>query len=325
MKNHTIRLNRLTAAILLSGILLAGTAGDALAQNRAALLTEVSGSVEVTRASGGGAVAASWGMQLFEGDRVTTGTDGSAAVLYADNRIASVGTNGALTVSASGGQSGASRSVSSDRIADVSDLTLHRAGEGEIAALGGLRAGARREAIVAMAPRHANVLAERPEFHWEVSSDFEEFRISVRDATGEIWAADGVSSGVAYPAGAPALEPGRQYYWQVTGIRMLDEVDSGLSPFVVLDEAERRAISESVAEIHSVLAENADENSRDFLLGSLYSREGLLGEAVDAFSRIAERHPDSPLAHEILGKLYFDMGLKDQSIESLTKALASSR
>lgn len=294
------------------------------AQTRAALLTEVAGTVEITRSSGGGAVAASWGMQLYDGDRLSTGTNGSATVLYSDNRIESLASSGSLTISAGGGQSGTSRAVSSDRIADVSDLTLHRAGEGEIAALGGLRAGAKQAAVVAITPRNSKVLDGRPQFRWFAQEEFEEYRVSVRDASGEIWSADGATSGLEYPDDAPALEPGGQYYWTVTGMTMLDEVDSELAPFDVLDDAERGAVQEGVAEIASVLEETGNESSRDYLLGALYAREGLLGDAVEAFSRIAERHPDATLAHEILGKLYFDMGLKDQSIISLTKALASS-
>ena len=159
---------------------------------------------------------------------------------------------------------------------------------------------------------------------WTPPTEFEEYRLSVRDDSGEIWSMEGARPGATYPADAPALEPGRQYFWQVTGIAMLDEVDSELAPFELIGASEREAVQEDVSEITSVLTGDGDANSRDYLLGALYAREELLGNAVEAFSRIAERHPDATLAHEILGKLYLRMGLKDQSIMSLTKALASS-
>lgn len=311
---------RLAAAALFSLLVLLPE--TAQAQDRAALLTEVSGAVSVTRASGGAAVDASWGMQLFQGDVVRTGADGVAALLFTDNNLVNLGANTSMTVSTSSGQG---RSVPSSRLADVSDLTMHRAGQGEIAALGGLRSGSREATIVPVTPRNSRVLESHPVLAWYATADFDEFEVRLLDGSGEVWSTTVTESQVTYPDDAPALEPGKEYVWQVTGIAMLDEIGSEMAPFAVVDDATRTTVREEADGIRTMFTDDSDASSRDYLLGALYAREGLINEAIQAFSRIAERHPDSPIAHEILGKLYYDMGMKDEAIQALHNALESDR
>ncbi len=297
----------------------------ASARQSAALVTDISGDVRVARASGGASQAATWGMQLNVGDRVTSASGARASLLYsATNSIVTVASGATHEVGSAADGAGASRPAGAPRIAAVSELTLARAGAGEVSALGGLRAGEREQAIVNLTPRQTRIRQGRPTFAWMASEEFEGYRVRLYDAAGrEVWTGAATGSERVYPDDAPALVAGSQYVWNVEGETMLDAVSSQLTPFEVLSDEEETIVAEGLGGISDAMAGAADETTRDYLLGAFYVDHGLLFDAVDAFSRIARRHPDAALVHEILGNLYYDLGLKDEAVAALKRALAA--
>lgn len=316
-----------TRLFLVFTVLLIAFSVDTKAQ-QAALVTDVSGPVQVTRAAGGAAQAASWGMQLNVGDRVVTGAGARASLLYsANNNLVSLGANANLTVAAAApAGASASRTVGAPRIAAVSDLTLARAGEGEISALGGLRAGERDQLIVNLTPRQTQIRQGRPSFAWMASAEFEEYRVRLFDASGrEVWAGTTTATELAYPESAPALAAGAQYLWKVEGEEMLDVVSSQMTPFDVLTDDEQAAVTAGLEAIGEALSGEADDTTRDYVMGAFFADNGLKFDAVAVFSRIAARHPDAALVHEILGNLYYDLGLKDEAVAALKRALAARK
>lgn len=311
--------------VLFLAVVALATAAGVQARQQAALLTDVAGPVQVTRAAGGAPQAATWGMQLNVGDRVVTGQGARASLLYsATNSLVAVGANATHDVSA-GAASGAtaSRPVGAGRIAAVSDLTLARAGEGEVSALGGLRAGESRKSIQTLTPRQTRIAAGRPTFAWMSADEFEEFRVRLYDAAGkEVWSGTTAAGKLVYPETAPALAAGTRYLWKVEGEEMLDVVTSEMASFDVLDadsQVEVDAGLQGIAE--SFAGSSTDDASRDYVLGAFYADHGMLADAVVAFSRIAHRYPEAALVHEILGKLYYDLGLKDEAVGALQRAL----
>ena len=207
-------------------------------------------------------------------------------------------------------------------LADVSDLTLHRTGAGEIAALGGLRSGGDQEAIDPLSPRHTRVRADRPVFSWNADGEFDLFTVTVLSDDGTVWSGTTTGTEMAYPEDAPVLEPGVTYYWRVEGEALLDTTRSGLVAFEVVAPDEVARLNEAEADLMGRMEEG---DARDFLLGSFYAKQGLHAEAITVFERLAERQPDAPLALEILGKLYYETGRKDLAVKSLQKALDVSR
>ena len=312
-----------TCRFLVLTVLLFGFSVETKAQ-QVALVTDVSGPVQVTRATGGAAQAATWGMQLNVGDRVATGAGARTSLLYsANNSLVSLAANANLTIAA-GAPAGASasRTVGAPRIAAVSDLTLHRAGEGEVAALGGLRAVEAPRSITTLTPRQTRILQGAPSFAWMSAAEFESYTVRVFDANGrEVWSGATNGSRLEYPANAPKLAAGTRYLWKVEGEDLLETVASELTPFDVLGEDDQRVASEGLASIKASFESDADATSRDYVLGAFYADLGLYSDAVASFSRIAQRHPDAALVHEILGKLYYDLGLKDEAILALQRAL----
>jgi Tetratricopeptide repeat len=298
--------------------LLAATATVSQAQEQMAIITEIDGEVSISRASGGSAVTARWGIQLFAGDVVQTGSGAKASILFSNSNLLAMGANSQMEIS---GAQTSSRNVDPTLLADVSELTLHRSGEGELAALGGLRSGASRDEIRPLSPRNTLARATRPEFSWSTSAVFDSYTVSVLGDDGVLWSGPTASTSLIYPENAPTLSPGNTYWWRVEGEDMLDVTSSDLSTFSVLSEAQLEAVVEAETQIDALFADGENRASHDFLLGSFYAKEGLAGNALAAFERIAETHPESTLLYQILGKLYSETGQKDRSIAALQRAI----
>ncbi|NNE68862.1 MAG: hypothetical protein HKN29_00710 [Rhodothermales bacterium] len=301
--------------------LLFAIALPAAAQNHRALITDVSGTVTIARSNGTQANA-SWGMQLFDGDQVVTGADSKAALLYSDGSLVSLAANDRADV---GESSSSAPTVDPTMLADVSDLTLQRTGVGELAALGGLRAGASAAVIDLTSPRQTRIRDGVPTFTWSAEAGFELFTVTVLSDAGEIWSGSTEANLLAYPSNAPTLEPGVTYFWRVEGEEMLDVTRSELVQFEVMAADDVESLKNAESSIREALSSPDSETSRDFLLGSLYARHGMNAEALDVFSRIAEGQGESAMLLEILGKLYYETGRKDLAVESLQRALELSR
>ncbi len=90
-----------------------------------ALVTDIKGTVEVSRTGETTFRAADWGSQLFEGDRVRTGPDSETSLLFASGNIVSLDGGSTMTISAATTSapslSGPVREARGDLLAAVSD------------------------------------------------------------------------------------------------------------------------------------------------------------------------------------------------------------
>ena len=290
------------------------------AQSHRALITELAGAVTIQRANGSNA-AATWGIQLFDGDVLTTGANSKAALLYSNGSLLSVAANSETRVEGND----ASPAVDPTLLADVSDLTLQRTGVGELAALGGLRAGPGESAIDLQYPRQTRVMSPTPTFEWATETAFEIYTVTVLSDDGQVWSGTTEESQITYPTTAPALQPGVTYYWRVEGEEMLDVTRSELVQFEVVAPEEIEVITKAEAGIRAAFSDESAAASRDFLLGSFYAKQGLNAEALAVFTAIAQVQGDSAMLHEILGRLYYETGRKDLAVQSLKKALELSK
>lgn len=323
-----IRKPNYLAAVLVSILAVAtATSGFAQSSERVALITDLSGTVEVASRSAAFAKA-SWGTPLYEGDQVKTLADAEASILFSNGNLITLGQNASMTIGAAAGASGDAgrvRDVSGEYLADASDLTLYRAGRGEIGALGGLRTAGSADRIELRTPRNTRVKAARPELVWMATGDFDYFTVKVLSEEGALWSVETESTSATYPDDAPALLPGKKYYWQVVGEVMLNTVSSPLVSFEVLSHDERVEVERHEAAIKETFADEPGSANHLYVLGTYYANQDLLGNAIAAFAAIAERHPDAAPAFEILGKLYYEVDLKDEAIAALQKAVELER
>jgi len=289
-----------------------------------ALITEIKGSVSVARANASEFKAVTWGTQLFEGDRVKTGSTASASILFSNNNLLTLGANSSMTISGGSTPSSASpmREVDSDLLASASDLTLHRAGEGEIAALGGLRSSASGSPLEPVSPRNTRIVSTAPVFVWESDGGYDSYRVKVLSDAGLVWSGETDGLSLAYPEDAPALAAGKDYYWQVEGEDLIDSDKSAMVSFKILSAESQAVVVAGENQIRELFREEPESTNYFYVLGSFYTKHGMLESAVKTFSEIALRYPDAPLPNEILGRLYSDMGLTGSAVAALQRAIS---
>lgn len=308
------RLRQLASFLLLASVVL-----PVAAQNRLAIITELSGTVELARSGSNNFGAAEWGSPLFEGDRVRTASGSQAVLMFSNNNLMTVSAGNTYIV---GQQAGGGRAVSSAVMSSDTDLTLNRAGQGEIEVLGGLRANGDRQAVALLQPIKTRVLASGPVFSWSTLDDFEVYRISVRAASGEIWSAETTETEIAWPADGPVLTPGETYFWKVEAEAILDVVESELASFRVMDSDTEASLRAGLSELESLSDTDREGASYQFLLGNLYARHGAYAQAIDAFEAIAAAHPNAANVHNVLASLYAETGNAAKAIQARERAQA---
>ncbi|MCI0589664.1 MAG: hypothetical protein L0323_22845 [Planctomycetes bacterium] len=161
-----------------------------------------------------------------------------------------------------------------------------------LAPLPAVRAGA--PSLVYPAGR---ILETRPTFRWTAGAGEAEREIVLRAAGGAVvHRLRAPASPLEYPADAPALEPGGQYSWSLSGA---DE-----RAFAVETGEERGAFESAVAIIRS----QAPAAIRDLLIAHLALRRGLLGEAEKAALDYGEAAPAEPVGRETLALVLRRLG-----------------
>lgn len=318
--------------LLVTLLCVAGAMNPAMAQEppHLALITDLNGAVVVTRAANGVEQQAVWGTQLFQGDRVETREAAAVSVLFSNNNLITLGANSSVTISAGPGQAPPAaestpvKTVGPGLLADVSDLTLRREG-GNLAALGGLRAGDDAAQIDLLAPRNTVVKTRQPTFVWHADSDVDRAVVKVFDENGLVWSKEATEGRLDYPADVAPLKAGTAYFWQVETEDLLDTVTSPSVSFRVLTEEALQDVTAQEAAIRRMFEDDLNSSNYHYVLGAYYAKHGLLDAAIDAFSQIVVQHPDAALPQQILGKLYQDVGLKDQAIAALQRSIELSQ
>ena len=311
------------AVVLL--ILTAAFTTPSAAQNEyLALVTEVNGKIEVASSGRSEFKPAVWGMQLFAGDRVRT-TDGSeVSILFANNNLVTLGPNSAMTISDGPGaaRTKSVKSIEDDLYGTLADLRMKDDGEGRGRAIAGLRAGAGTALLQPLTPRKTKLNTTRPSFAWTAREEFDGYHVKLYDADGLVWSKYTEANRLNYPGDEAALAFGSSYFWQVEGETLLGMETSDKVGFSVLSEEAIVEVASQETTFKNLL--NADDRSTSYALalGVYYIREGLLDAAIESFSQIAERHPDAVLPREILGRLYSEIGLEEQSVAEFNHALS---
>lgn len=290
---------------------------------RVALVTDLEGSVLLATSGTSSFGPTTWGVQLFEGDQIKTLDDSNASILFSNGNLLTLGPNSSMTISSgpSTAEAGPVRTFQGEYVADASDMTLHRAGAGEIGALGGLRSGGNSGGIDPLSPRNTKIRSGRPIFSWHAGADFEIYTVKVLTESGTVWSTETTETHVAYPEDAAALAPATKYFWKVEGEEMLDVVTSPVVEFEVLTTEAASKIEAGETDIRTTFGDETKTSSYHFVLGSFYAKQGLLSDAIESFVAIASEHPDAARPQEILGQLYYEVGLKDDAIGALQRAI----
>jgi hypothetical protein len=293
----------------------------------AALVTDLTGTVLVRKVGRTDFARAVWGMQLYRGDQIRTQEHSQVSLLLMNRNLIVLESGSTLTIQGNSTLESTKgvKALSSDLAVNLSGLTLHESRTGDAAALSGLRSGAAAPEILPCSPRSPKLRSSRPAFVWESKQKYDSYKIAVLTDSGAYWTRKSSASRLDYPPDAPALKDGSTYFWHVEGEGLFEQIKSPTVRFTVLSSQEIKSIQDQEQRIRQTIGSEADNSSLHFLLGAHYDQAGLWEEAVSQFEIIAAKNVDAPLPHEILGRLYEKLDMKDQAITELQKAVQLSQ
>jgi len=294
-----------------------------------ALVTDIQGNVQVKSPDQTGMRKCMWGTQLHNGDNIQTQTDGRVSLLFSNGNLISLGPSSAMTISsgpASSGNGGESiGNIDTELAADLSTIIVQRDEEGGFDALAGLRSGEAGSEIVLLGPGNTAVADTRPAFQWTSKKTFESYTVTLFSSEGPVWSKETEKTALEYPEQEESLVCGQSYFWMVEGEDLLDNVPSRRAGFTILSKKQTDEVDQYKAKIGEMFGNETDVTSYHTIVGAYYEKAGLLRDAIIEFKAIAKLNPESPLPHEILGRLYKRIGRKDQAIAELQKALKLSK
>ena len=102
---------------------------------------------------------------------------------------------------------------------------------------------------------------------------------------------------------------------------MIDSFRSSNQKFTIFSQDKILELESMEEQIKDFFRDDLSSSSFHSVLGAFYAKKGMLEEAIKEFEIVKEANPESSLPHEILGKLYSDVGKKDLAIMELQRAL----
>ena len=161
---------------------------------------------------------------------------------------------------------------------------------------GGTRGAARP---VALAPRLGKLFGTRPTFHWSFDGAAQNFIFSVLDdQQNEVLRQDVQGLAFTYPESAPALQPGKTYFWTIEPATAALTEPSAPSGFVVLDAQQRADVEKSLKTAAGSGYESALARARAF------TQHRLWYDAVGAYTELIRDHPGRAELYEERGAIF---------------------
>ena len=289
-----------------------------------AVVTELSGEVTISK-SDSKKIKAEWGTQLFEGDKIKTAKEARVSLLFSNGNMINLGANSNIEISnkdkAKEQAGSSSKKVESAMMANFSALTLKRDNKKEVGVLAGLRAVNTNLPVELISPCNTLIKIVKPAFSWQTEKSMDEFYVKLYNSKGLVWSRKVSNNELEYPENEEPLTSGESYFWHVEGEVMLESYKSLNQEFSVLSTDEMNNVGVQEESIKELFTSEQGSSSYYSVLGAYYMNSGLLGDAIENFTIVSEMNPEAALPHEILGKLYSDVGKKDMAISELQKAL----
>jgi hypothetical protein len=152
---------------------------------------------------------------------------------------------------------------------------------------------------VALAPRLGRLYGIRPVFHWTFPGAAQSFVfVLLDDQQSEVLRQDVQGSSFAYPEKAPALQPGRTYFWTVEPATATLAEASAPAGFVVVSPEQRQEIEKSLN------ATAGDSYQTALARARSYTQHRLWYDAVAEYDLLIRNHPDRAELYEERGTIY---------------------
>lgn len=169
-------------------------------------------------------------------------------------------------------------------------------------------------------PRMTYLLDDRPTFRWNEVKGATRYIVRLLGSGGLEWQTEVSSTEVVYPDEAPSLDWGVKYLVTVeadNGSSSLQD-GGGILGFELLDEYDIQDVQAEAARIAGL--GDLTEEQQAFALAQLYSREGLMANAISTLEALVKEGSQTALVYRMLGDLYTEVGLNLLAEENYEKA-----
>ncbi len=262
-----------------------------------AILTDVSGSVQLLRGGKGKPIAAKNGTQLQAGDVVRV-AKGNATVYYVSRAPQALKTSQQVRVAAANAPAqkpSVWRNVYAGIASGFNSRPQHTPGT------------IRNVTIRRMWPINSAILQNRPTFVWSKAPNLatNPAVFTLCDAEENIiWQTTTAASSVTYPNDAPTLQPGQKYFWNV---ELIDEnVASKLVfkwwPYFEVAPTEKADAASSEMDALRNGLRRATDGQRRFALAAALNQRGFYAEAIAQLApeMILDKNVSENQSYEVL-------------------------
>jgi hypothetical protein len=290
----------------LAGALVLTLATLAYAADPIGVLTEIraeKGRVEVKRAGESEWKAAQPLLALRPGDQIRVTGEARASLVFTGGRGAQAvsAANSPFTVQppATAGAGDKAKALAGS----VTDFLAGR--QKELAYLPLSVRAVKPPRVAQLQPRETKLLPGPVTFEWS-GSDTLRYKVRVLGPQGVLWEqANLPRKPVAYPASAPALEPGVRYSWQLeTEGQPMQQAE-----FQILSADEAKRVRESLDILVPASLSGYPPSSIALMRAGYVLRDGLYADARRELMTALAKDPDEPTLHLLLGQVYEQVGL----------------
>jgi hypothetical protein len=280
----------------------------------AAILLSCSGDVTVERETGG-EEPCTFGLALYAGDIVKTGSDSAAEIHFENGMWLQVGASSSMKIKSAATKTQPSGVKVGDGSFKVVQNMMKLKDPKGASTLAALRSSPGKPEIALISPCQTKVLTATPDFAWEAGGLDEELLLTIYDEKGVFHETKiAGAAGYGYPDDAPGLAPGISYSWTVetTDPLRVPPLRSTAAFFEVISVEESKALDKSLAMIDPDEIKNF--STYHFLRASVYFEYGLLENAIAEMEMAMEGGDGTREMHSILARLYAEAGRSEEAM-----------
>lgn len=154
---------------------------------------------------------------------------------------------------------------------------------------------------VALAPRLGKLYGTDPLFAWSYEGEAEKYVFVLEDeAEKEIFRADVAGTEYRYPKDAPALVPGKTYFWTAQiSLGLLGAVQSTPAGILVVSSEQRAEVEKALAAVTA-----SDPYQQALARAQVLTQYRLWYDAVAAYGDLIARYPKRAELYEQRGMIY---------------------
>lgn len=166
--------------------------------------------------------------------------------------------------------------------------------------------------IVPLVPHLGKLYGANPTFAWGYEDKAAKFVfVLTDDAQAEVYRAEVSGTRFRYPAGAPAFQAGKIYFWSVsTPTSLVGSNSSYPSGLLVVSTVQRQEIEKKLAEF------SGDSYEAGVARAQVFTDARLWYDALDAFTDLIERYPSRAELYERRGTIYAQLHCTQELAEA---------